>query len=663
MFRVLTRICIILPLLLVAEEPTQSYQQGDVLFKVDVPFASITTGKGGFIVTDQTWFNNLSTTYGIHTLAPIFSGTYSDMENYYKAQFDTSFAVSAVASSFRTSNGCQKAWGNSIGRYATNSNDPYFSNQWALTSMNIPAAWDLHSGSSNVIVACVDNGIDLGDPDTPGLDPHPDLISNLWNDNGNYGYSFSNTSTIPEDREGSHGTRMAGLIAATTNNTLGIAGVSGGGFGGNSGVKLMAVQISTDALPLQDIAADGINWAVANGADVISCSFSYLERKECGALNLLRDFDDLELALEYAAAMDVVVVAAMGNDGRNLDACCAIGCDRYYTTHPADYTQYGVISVAAIYPNDTKMNLSNHANFCVISAPGSENWSTSPRHTDPSGYYQTGGTSAATAHTAGVAGLVRSFAPEADRDMVTNILTATATDIDATNPTYAGKLGAGKVNAGAALSLIDDLPARPLGVTIESQLNHPRITWDANDEADLVEYRIHITYENRIGSNPRFWTYTYDTQYTTATEYIDHNLTLSGSGTVYGKYKVAAIDVVDNTSLYSVQVTLGPGGLNKPTTGDPSPTEYVLREAFPNPFNPITTLQYELPSEAGVSIMIFDALGRIVYSFGNQFREAGYHSLEWDGKDGAGNQVGSGVYLISFSTPEYNAVRKVLLVR
>ncbi|MEA3285807.1 MAG: S8 family serine peptidase [Candidatus Marinimicrobia bacterium] len=85
--------------------------------------------------------------------------------------------------------------------------------------------------------------------------------------------------------------------------------------------------------------------------------------------------------------------------------------------------------------------------------------------------------------------------------------------------------------------------------------------------------------------------------------------------------------------------------------------------AYPNPFNPSTSIQYELPKTTDVTFTIYDILGRNIWTYQESAKPAGYYSLQWNGLNHHGKQAASGVYLISFSTPEFRAVQKAVLIR
>lgn len=114
-------------------------------------------------------------------------------------------------------------------RLSRTPNDPYYTSgqQWGMTAIRVPTAWDRSVGSTNVYAVVIDSGIKYD---------HPDLTANMGTDlEGNYGYDFHNGDTNPMDDNG-HGTHVAGIIGAKGNNGIGVAGV-------NWNVKLLAVKV------------------------------------------------------------------------------------------------------------------------------------------------------------------------------------------------------------------------------------------------------------------------------------------------------------------------------------------------------------------------------------------------------------------------------------
>ena len=88
-----------------------------------------------------------------------------------------------------------------------------------------------------------------------------------------------------------------------------------------------------------------------------------------------------------------------------------------------------------------------------------------------------------------------------------------------------------------------------------------------------------------------------------------------------------------------------------------------LLQNYPNPFNLATEIRYQLPEASEVQIIIYDLLGREVRRLVEERKEAGYRSVVWDGRDGFGREVGSGVYLVRMEAGNFVGVRKMLLIR
>jgi len=93
------------------------------------------------------------------------------------------------------------------------------------------------------------------------------------------------------------------------------------------------------------------------------------------------------------------------------------------------------------------------------------------------------------------------------------------------------------------------------------------------------------------------------------------------------------------------------------------PSEFALHQNFPNPFNPETTIEFELPKSSQVSLIIYNTLGQHVRTLANRKLTAGQHSFKWDSKTENGALVPSGIYFYKFSTPDYSVSKKMALVR
>jgi thermitase len=171
-------------------------------------------------------------------------------------------------------------------------NDTFFANQWGLERINAPRAWPISEGDPNVVVAVLDEGVDL---------THPDL--SLWP------ISYSTiTHTNNGGPVGNHGTACAGIIGARIDNALGVAGLAG---------KCRVMAIATVFADTQ--VAEGLYYAADNGARVVSMSFGVYPSW------MIWDFTIIEAALQYAQDKNVVLVAAAGNE--NQAVCRFPGSD------------------------------------------------------------------------------------------------------------------------------------------------------------------------------------------------------------------------------------------------------------------------------------------------------------------------------------------------
>ena len=236
-------------------------------------------------------------------------------------------------------------------------NDPDFSSrQWGPQKVQAPEAWDVTRGSSSTRIAIVDTGVQYD---------HPDLAGKVVR-----GYDFVDDDSDPYDGNG-HGTHCAGIAAAVTDNGRGIAGMA-------PNATIYAVRVLNDngSGTLDDV-ANGIIHAADNGADVISLSLG----APVGATTLRN-------AVDYAWNSGSVVVAAAGNSGTSLPS------------YPAYYDN--AIAVAATDSNDNKASFSNYGSWVDVAAPGVDIYST---YTGSS-YRSLSGTSMATPHVAGLAGLL-----------------------------------------------------------------------------------------------------------------------------------------------------------------------------------------------------------------------------------------------------------------
>jgi thermitase len=273
--------------------------------------------------------------------------------------------------------------------------DTYLNNQWGLKKVEATAAWDLTKGSSTIKIAILDTGVDFD---------HPDLINKLVNK-----VNFT-TSPTSDDVYG-HGTHVAGIAAASTNNAMGVAGL---GYDST----LMSVKVlGDDGYGAYSWIAQGIVWAADNGAKVINLSLGGSSASST-----------LESAVDYAWSKGVIVVAAAGNSGSSSPF------------YPAYYNK--VIAVAATDQIDNLPSWSNYGNWVDIAAPGNGIYST--KKNGSYGYMT--GTSMATPFVSGLASLVFTVVSDTNGNKLLNdeVRTRIETTCDELVTT---KIDCGRINA------------------------------------------------------------------------------------------------------------------------------------------------------------------------------------------------------------------------
>ncbi|HCC78613.1 MAG: hypothetical protein A2X25_09865 [Chloroflexi bacterium GWB2_49_20] len=288
--------------------------------------------------------------------------------------------VTDAIASFATCPGVVYAEPNYFAQIAdTVPSDPDWESQYGLPAIHAPQGWDLSTGSSAVTIAIVDTGVDLS---------HSDLAGKIVP-----GFDFVNNDNIPQDDRG-HGTHVAGIAAATSNNNIGIAGVSWG-------ARIMPVKV-LDASGSGSYVnvSKGIIWAADKGAQVINLSLG-------GPM----PSSMLEEAVNYAYDKGVTLVAAAGNSGSNS------------VLYPARYPH--VIAVAATDGSNNHAAFSNFGPEVDVSAPGVGIYSTTLGNT----YAYLSGTSASAPFVSGLAAILRGMPSEPSPDEITTELETTAADL------------------------------------------------------------------------------------------------------------------------------------------------------------------------------------------------------------------------------------------
>lgn len=281
-----------------------------------------------------------------------------------------------------------------VGIAGTLTGDPLVdSKPWPFTITRLMSAWELATGNPGVTVAIVDTGVSA----------HEDLPSLLP------GWDFLNGDADASDDHG-HGTAVAGIVASTAGNGQGTAGVCW------SCTVLPVKALGPDGYGTWSAVAEGITWAVDNGADVINLSLG-----APGASMTVKS------AVEYARSRGVTVVAAAGNAGSTTPF------------YPADFP--GVLAVAASDETDSLYSFSNRGSWVELTAPGCA--STVQLG---GGWREFCGTSTAAPFVSGLVALARAFAPTAETGQLENAVLVTARPL-------AG-VAAGRIDARGALEAL-----------------------------------------------------------------------------------------------------------------------------------------------------------------------------------------------------------------
>lgn len=312
-------------------------------------------------------------------------------------------------------------------------NDPSYGQQYHHALMDNDRTWDVTLGESNIVIAITDDGVDIG---------HPDLAPNIWtnpgevagnglDDDGNgyvddvNGWDFSNGDNDPTPSAGNdHGTHVAGIAAAVTNNGVGVAGTAGG-------ATIMPLQFYGGSRPwTSSLVAETFAYAVDNGANIINTSYN---------IDFFVGDPTFLASLQYVHDSDVLHINSAGNSSM---------------LNPARQVFHQTLLVASTDSGDAKSGFSNYGNGIDLAAPGSGILSTLPG----GGYGANSGTSMAAPNAAGVAALIWSANPTWTRDQVAAQLLDGADSIDAQNPSYVGLLGSGRANSFNGLTEQTDPP-------------------------------------------------------------------------------------------------------------------------------------------------------------------------------------------------------------
>ncbi len=465
---------------------------------------------------------------------------------------------------------------------ATVPNDPMLSSEWWLDAIDVRPWWDWPTPSIPVTIAIVDTGVDLSSPDLA-----PILLP---------GKNFITPGMQPQDDStNGHGSHVAGIAAAATNNGIGMAGVA-------AGVRILPAKV-LDANGAGDdtVVAAGIVWAVDQGARVVNLSMDGAPMNPCPSV--------MTDAVAYARSKGAVVVAASGNNGSS------VGC-------PARIP--GVLAVGAVDKDGVVWQGSDRGPELGLVAPGVAIVSIKP--TDPGGYGTLTGTSMAAPMVSGAAAILAMAAPSLSESAIRAALTSTAHDLGP--PGRDDTYGAGIVDVGKALAAA----AQPItGVAVSPAV----LAADGSGTAAAatLSFSVSVPVSASVAVERP--------DGTVVRQLSSGDLAVGPQTTVWDGRDDADVRVTDGDYRFAIRGT-APGGV---------PVEIVVpvavsfslvsARAAPAAISPngdgkaeATRVSFTLRTPSTVTLTVRDAAGRAIRTLSSAQRAAGTASVTWNGRRG-----------------------------
>lgn len=472
---------------------------------------------------------------------------------------------------------------------ALTSNDPSYSSQWFLPNIKADQAWNLTTGSPNVIVAVLDTGCDP---------THPDLVPNYV-----AGWNFYDNNSNTSDVYG-HGTAVAGCVGAAGGNGLGIASVSW-----NS--RLMPLRVTdTTGYAYYSTIASALNYAADHGAKIANISFSGVQGSA-----------SIQSAAQYMYSKGGLTVCAAANDG----------------VDPGFSANSYLINVSATDSSNNRASWSDFGNFITVAAPGVNIYTT----TNGGGYGAWNGTSFSAPITCGVLAMIWAANPGLTNGQVQNILTSTATDLGTAG--WDVYYGYGKVNVYGAVTMAMST------TTSANDVMAPSVTLTNPTSGAMVNGSITLTANavDNVGVTKVAF-YANGTLVGTATT-APYSCTWSTSKVANGSYALTAVayDGAGNAgSSSTVSVTVNN------VVDTTAPTCVITSPTGGTTIGNSLNMNVSASDNVGVSRVEFYVDGSLKatstsapYSFSLNTRKwsKGTHTLQAKAYDAAGNQGSSAV--------------------
>lgn len=450
------------------------YQDGKIWFKIKNDYrvtSTVNENPHDIPFNHLPLLNEITKQFNITRLSRPFFAAKGDvnLERTYLLEFTDYMQVETIIKKLQAHAGVEYAEKVPLDKHCLTPNDPSFSSQWGLNIIGAQTAWNYFSTGSNIVIAIVDDAVERTHSDlSPNLWVNPGEIPNNGIDDDNNGYvddingydvGSNDNNPNPPTTQYDHGTHVAGIASARSNNGIGVASI---GFS----CKLMCVKATSSPTSVTN-GYDGIVYAANSGAKIINCSWGGPGYSTTG-----------QNVINFAWNKGCIIIAAAGND--NVSS-------QFY---PAAFNN--VISVAATSSNDGKASFSNYGNWIDISAPGNNIYSTIVGNS----YGNKSGTSMASPMVAGLAGLMWSLNPSMPRADLINCLLTTANNIDAQNPSYIGQLGAGRINAAQAMQCVS------------ASLNNPPVA-DFTANFTTITAGGQVQFTDQSTYNPTSWSWSF----------------------------------------------------------------------------------------------------------------------------------------------------------
>lgn len=450
------------------------------------------------VATDCAWFNDLSSQYRIHYLEKLYEYSDSPNDKYcYYLRYKDSMEVDDMLDVFTSEIKVTIA---EADMYLEPFGDPMEGDQWYLSKIGMDlVSANYNYAGGNILVGVVDSGIDLGLNLIPPGNPHPDLLNNLYTDSfGSHGYNalsvvFPSQSSFNVQDYLGHGTHVAGIIGAVTNNNVGISGIVGGDSENSiQGSKIYSVKIGgtfTSERYYTSAFLRGIRVATQDGVRIFNCSFGLVENLD---------------------QVNRLIANVSNYQDQSLFICAAGNGTLETTVTPA--SNPNCISVAATTQDDVITEYSNYHDSVDICAPGGprghgdENGILSTMPQDSLFFYHTqkgyaknyefaSGTSMAAPMVTAAVVLVKQAFPNLTMQQIKARILGTADDVYRYNDiSLAGKLGSGRLNVYKAIST--ERPHMTL------RLQNVNVDNDSYIVCDQDSMSLNVTLKNWWASNP-----------------------------------------------------------------------------------------------------------------------------------------------------------------